>query len=283
MQQRTIFSIIIGVAILSLSLFLLNTWLNTKNEGMFLTQDTYVGTVTWYEDAMTPPTPSELKKSSPLTTPLAENTPTTSTNNSELIPPLDISTAAGPIDSTPLFEPEIYDVATGKFIKAPPQQNVSLSTPQSQTTPPVSAPQQNTSPSPSASISTKSKESAKATKSTVPATLSKDIISPSTQKSVKKIFLTKDPRRPLRIEASHPITYKTFYLASPERVVIDIDGKLNISSIEKSITKHPTIKDVRIAYNGKNTRIVVDLLKKPKEWAVVYGQRKSTVDVSLRY
>ena len=51
MQQRTIFSIILGVAILSISLFLLNTWLDTNNEGIFLTQDTYVGTVTWYEDA----------------------------------------------------------------------------------------------------------------------------------------------------------------------------------------------------------------------------------------
>lgn len=287
MQQRTIFSIILGVAILSISLFLLNTWLDTKNEGLFLTQDTYVGTVTWYEDATTPPIPSELKKSSSLIA-SAPAQPTSEIPNANV---LDIITAAGP-DSPPLLEPEIYDVTTGQFIKTPIQENTSPSTNPTPVSPPaVATPvepkieqstppqQQKETTTPSTTSVPQAKETVKKSPST---TVSKDIISPTTEKSVKRIFLTKDTKRPLRIEASHPITYKTFYLSSPERIVIDIDGKLNIASVEKTIKKHPAIKDVRIAYNGNNTRIVVDLVKKPKEWAIVYGQRKSTIDVSLQ-
>ena len=272
MQQRTIFSIILGVAILSISLFLLNTWLDTNNEGMFLTQDTYVGTVTWYEDANTPPIPSELKKSSPLTTP----TQPQSVNSIASSDILGITTAAGS-DSPPLLEPEIYDVTTGTFIQAPIEEK--------KATPPL----------PEATLSTTI--SVEAPKKTVPSTPSvvkatptsapsspvvKEASSSTEPNRIQRIFLTKDTKRPLRIEASHPITYKTFYLASPERIVIDIDGKLNISSVEKTIKQHALIKDVRIAYNGNNTRIVVDLVKKPKQWSVLYGQRKQTIDVSLQ-
>ncbi|MDE7469562.1 MAG: AMIN domain-containing protein [Desulfovibrionaceae bacterium] len=272
MQQRTIFSIILGVAILSISLFLLNTWLDTNNEGIFLTQDTYVGTVTWYEDANTPPIPSELKKTSPLATP-TQSQSVTSIASSDI---LGITTAAGS-DSPPLLEPEIYDVTTGKFIQAPIEEKKESTTlPEAtlSTTIAIEPPKEAVSSTPSV---------VKTTPASAPSSsVVKEASSSTEPNRIQRIFLTKDTKRPLRIEASHPITYKTFYLASPERIVIDIDGKLNISSVEKTIKQHALIKDVRIAYNGNNTRIVVDLVKKPKQWSVVYGQRKQTIDVSLQ-
>lgn len=286
MQQRTILSIILGVAILSISLFLINSWLNTKNEGMFLTQDTYVGTVTWYEDATTPPVPSELKQSSPLvaSAPDTSNITSHSTLSRDV---LDIVTANGD-DSSSLLEPEIYDVNTGKFVKAPPstsppvgqqnkenvQGNSPVIQPQAQ---PVISPPSSTVKKTAQSVDNTPPPPAKPVRQNIPVQVAQNTV------VMKRIFLTKDKKRQLRIETSQPITYKSFYLASPERIVIDIDGRLTTSAIEKSIAKNASIKDVRIAYNGNTTRVVVDLVKKPKNWSVVYGQRKSTIDVALRY
>lgn len=272
MQQRTIFSIILGTAILAISLFLLNSWLNAKNEGMFLTQETYMGTVTWYEDAQTPPVPSEFQQSSPLISSIDTNATNddfstiSDSPSSESV--LSLITANGDMASE--LEPEMYDIATGTFVKAPTKKDTPVHN---------TSVQKTNTPQKDSQTPTKPINPVKQ-----PSTSQQNPVQTNSEpKNLNKIFLTKDTSRPLRIEASHPVTYKAFYLASPDRVVIDIDGRLITAHVEKAILKNPSIKDVRIAYNGNNTRLVVDLLKKPKDWSVIYGQRKSTIDLSLKY
>ena len=253
MSRKALVVLCILVA-LSLGLFAINKWLYKEDEGVFLTQNTYLGTVTWYEETNTPPIPEEFSQRAPLLAAKEEEQNGTTqkhqVKNEQLVdeiesvhPVFELSSAAG-----------TEDVPT----KNPPTAVVQQKVP--------NVPVQ------------------KETGKTIRQKAIDDIVTEvPKENALEKIVLLNNGKKPLGIFTTAPITYKAFYLTAPERIVIDVYGKLQIPDVQKLILpSNAYTKSTRVAYNNDNTRIVIDLQKKPQIWSVSYGKTKNVLEVELR-
>lgn len=243
--------------VISLGLFAINKWLYKEDEGIFLTQNTYLGTVTWYEDRNTPPIPEEFSQRAPLLATNGEVQPTAAQKH-----PVSNEQLVDEIESVqPVFE--LPSAAGPEEI---PTKN-----------PPVAVVQQKVPPMPSATVQ-------KETGKTVRQKAIDDIVTEvPKENALEKIVLLNNSKKPVGIFATAPVTYKAFYLTAPERIVIDVYGKLQIPDARKLILPgNSYTKSTRVAYNNDNTRIVIDLQKKPQIWSVSYGKTKNILEVELR-
>ena len=98
-------------------------------------------------------------------------------------------------------------------------------------------------------------------------------------KSVTKfVVFSRDKGVTVRIKGAAPLIYKNMTLSSPERLVIDLDGKWQIKA--PGVPKNSLVKNVRIGKADDKTRIVIDLSSKAKsKFSLSKDQR--TLDVRL--
>jgi len=98
-------------------------------------------------------------------------------------------------------------------------------------------------------------------------------------KSVTKfVVFTRDKGVTVRIKGAAPLIYKNMTLSSPERLVIDLDGKWQIKA--PGVPKNSLIKNVRIGKADDKTRIVIDLSGKAKSRFTISKDQR-TLDVHL--
>ncbi|MGL4722286.1 MAG: AMIN domain-containing protein [Desulfovibrionaceae bacterium] len=272
-MRRTVFSLIIGVGVISLLLFAINVWLRDEEKGILLTQDSYMGTITWYEDDSTPPIPSEFMRENGL---LAKNgavdRDVRAIPNQEIVKEfenmdLTTNTAAGP---------EITGSVTNE--------NSTNESPIKELPKPIENIQQEKIAGivEEKKVASAKVQEKKAVKPQVVGESKKVAQTSPSKKILEEIFLTKQKDFPILIKTNSSLAYTSFYLASPDRLVVDLVGKFIIDSEDALLLpKNPYVKSVRVAYNGDNTRIVFDLLTKPKNWATKYLRNKTAIGVSL--
>ncbi len=76
-----------------------------------------------------------------------------------------------------------------------------------------------------------------------------------------------------RVEGNQAIDGKSFNLASPDRIVFDIRGAWAITP--PKISNHTVIRGIRSGKTETHTRLVLDLLKKPKSSKLVQVDEKT--------
>ena len=80
---------------------------------------------------------------------------------------------------------------------------------------------------------------------------------PQHKNITKFVVLARDKGATVRLTGAAPIAYKNMQLSSPDRLVIDLDGKWQVKA--PGVPKNPAVTNVRLGKDGDKTRIVIDL------------------------
>ncbi len=93
------------------------------------------------------------------------------------------------------------------------------------------------------------------------------------------IVFARDKGATVRLVGTAPIDYKSMALDTPERLVIDLEGKWQIKA--PGVPKNPLVTNVRLGKFADKTRIVIDLSGKAAHTRYILSKDKLSLDIRI--
>ena len=93
------------------------------------------------------------------------------------------------------------------------------------------------------------------------------------------VVFARDKGATIRLVGTAPLNYKNMTLNSPERLVLDLDGKWQVKA--PGVPKNPVVTNVRLGKMDGKTRVVIDLSGKPANVRYVLSKDKLSLDIRV--
>lgn len=93
------------------------------------------------------------------------------------------------------------------------------------------------------------------------------------------VVFARDKGATIRLVGTAPLNYKNMTLNSPERLVVDLDGKWQAKA--PGVPKNPVVTNVRLGKMDGKTRVVIDLSGKPANVRYVLSKGKLSLDIRV--
>lgn len=93
------------------------------------------------------------------------------------------------------------------------------------------------------------------------------------------VVFARDKGATIRLVGTAPLNYKNMTLNSPERLVVDLDGKWQVKA--PGVPKNPVVTNVRLGKMDGKTRVVIDLSGKPANVRYVLSKDKLSLDIRV--
>ncbi|OXS27985.1 MAG: hypothetical protein BCS36_02740 [Desulfovibrio sp. MES5] len=93
------------------------------------------------------------------------------------------------------------------------------------------------------------------------------------------VVFARDKGATVRLVGTAPLNYKNMTLNSPERLVVDLDGKWQVKA--PGVPKNPVVTNVRLGKMDGKTRVVIDLSGKPASVRYVLSKDKLSLDIRV--
>ena len=234
-MNKVILSLLVAVCVLGMALIMLNERLRKPEPA------TPAGIIA----PVTPPDAAPpVGAGSPVAAPITAGGPAGGTQPQPYLPP---QTQAGIVDRNASSEaPARAPIPSLKpDDKAAPASSLASAEPQPAVAKPV------VQPKPTTPVTEKTTAAAE------PTTDKSAKAAPQHKNITKFVVLARDKGATVRLTGAAPIAYKNMQLSSPDRLVIDLDGKWQVKA--PGVPKNPAVTNVRIGKSDDKTRIVIDL------------------------
>ena len=100
-----------------------------------------------------------------------------------------------------------------------------------------------------------------------------------TRRTGRVTVLTRNGGATVRLSASDEITYKHMILTQPDRFVIDLTGRWDVST--DAIPSNPLVTNIRLGRFKNRTRVVIDMTSQPRNARVNLSKNRCRLDVRV--
>ena len=100
-----------------------------------------------------------------------------------------------------------------------------------------------------------------------------------TRRTGRVTVLTRNGGATVRLSASDEITYKHMILTQPDRFVIDLTGRWDVST--DAIPSNPLVTNIRLGRFKNRTRVVIDMTSRPRNARVNLSKNRCRLDVRV--
>lgn len=100
-----------------------------------------------------------------------------------------------------------------------------------------------------------------------------------TRRTGRVTVLTRNGGATVRLSASDEITYKHMILTQPDRFVIDLTGRWDVST--DAIPSNPLVTNIRLGRFKNRTRVVIDMTSQPQNARVNLSKNRCRLDVRV--
>ena len=100
-----------------------------------------------------------------------------------------------------------------------------------------------------------------------------------TRRTGRVTVLTRNGGATVRLSASDEITYKHMILTQPDRFVIDLTGRWDVST--DAIPSNPLVTNIRLGRFKNRTRVVIDMTSQPRNAKVNLSKNRCRLDVRV--
>lgn len=122
-------------------------------------------------------------------------------------------------------------------------------------------------------------QAAKAEKQAEKAAAGTDEAAQNIRRTGRVTVLTRNGGATVRLSASHEITYKHMILTQPDRFVIDLSGRWDVST--DAIPSNPLVTNIRLGRFKNRTRVVIDMTSQPRNARVNLSKNRCRLDVRV--
>ncbi|MBB5142642.1 AMIN domain-containing protein [Desulfovibrio intestinalis] len=102
---------------------------------------------------------------------------------------------------------------------------------------------------------------------------------PQKQEITRFVVFARDKGATIRLVGTAPLNYKNMTLNSPERLVLDLEGKWQVKA--PGVPKNPLVTNIRLGKMDDKTRVVIDLSGKPAHVRYVLSKDKLSLDIRV--
>ena len=102
---------------------------------------------------------------------------------------------------------------------------------------------------------------------------------PQKQEITRFVVFARDKGATIRLVGTAPLNYKNMTLNSPERLVLDLDGKWQVKA--PGVPKNSLVTNIRLGKMDDKTRVVIDLSGKPAHVRYVLSKDKLSLDLRV--
>lgn len=290
-MNKVILGLILAVCVLGLALVLLNERLGRKSDGSPINQiaaeekvNKPVGFPEVREQAQTRPVTSPRREPADLSQAMAFET---GEAREALAPP-----AIEKNDENPgAGESAVDSPASERELFAPPQAAVEEQPPEAPQAAVAPSPEEKSVErveakpveSPTVKPVEKTAEKPAEKPKTVEKAPEKTVEKPKTaEKSVDRfVVFSREKGATIRIGGNSRLNFKHMELENPARVVLDFDGDVKFPSAAPGVPKNELVKSVRVGKQGDKTRVVIDLLEKPRTTRILPAKSGASVDIRV--
>ena len=122
-------------------------------------------------------------------------------------------------------------------------------------------------------------QAAKAEKPADRAAAGNDESAQNTRRTGRVTVLTRNGGATVRLSASDEITYKHMILTQPDRFVIDLNGRWDVST--DAIPSNPLVTNIRLGRVKNRTRVVIDMSSQPRNARANLSKNRCRLDVRV--
>lgn len=122
-------------------------------------------------------------------------------------------------------------------------------------------------------------QAAKAEKPADRAAAGNDESAQNTRRTGRVTVLTRNGGATVRLSASDEITYKHMILTQPDRFVIDLNGRWDVST--DAIPSNPLVTNIRLGRFKNRTRVVIDMSSQPRNARANLSKNRCRLDVRV--
>lgn len=126
------------------------------------------------------------------------------------------------------------------------------------------------------------KPAPKAEKSAEKAAVAEKPAPKTAEKNVERfVVFSRDKGATIRIAGNTRLNFKHMILENPDRVFLDFDGDVKFPANAPGVPKNELVKSVRVGKQGDKTRVVIDLLEKPRSTRILPAKNGASVDIRV--